>query len=163
LNNDLTLKEVSFNKIVQWLYDYGFQTEVLINNKDSDAEKQYEAKVYPPGIANMFFFITFGNKFADSFSISASTYLNEDYQKSIRALEEKDQKQIYIDLRKLILPLNINCDTRFPTVFLHKLIFIDSLKEKQFFFDSVFSLLNAMQLVSSRFDEVYYSFYPTGN
>jgi hypothetical protein len=74
----------------------------------------------------------------------------------------KDQQQIYIDIRRLVFPLGVACDTRFPKITLHKLIFMDALKDKQFFFDSFLNLINATQLVMGRFDEVYYSFYPQG-
>ncbi len=51
-------------------------------------------------------------------------------------------------------PMGINLDTRFPRISLHKLMFLDSLKDKQYFFDSVNNLLNAVQLVMIRFDEL---------
>lgn len=64
------------------------------------------------------------------------------------------QNQVYMDIRKLVYPIGINLDSRFPTISLHKLMFLDSLKNKQFFFDSVNNLLNAIQLVMIRFDEL---------
>ena len=78
----------------------------------------------------MFFYLTFGKDLKDGFSIIANMDLPEEIQKAINALVERDQQQIYMDIRKLVYPLNINCDTRFPRITLHKLIFIDSLKRK---------------------------------
>jgi hypothetical protein len=59
-----------------------------------------------------------------------------------------------MDIRKLVYPIGINLDTKFPRISLHKLMFIDSLRHKQYFFDSINNLLNAIQLVMIRFDEL---------
>jgi hypothetical protein len=162
MNEEINIKEAAFYKITQWLSDYGFQVNISTKNNNSNAEIQFEAEVYPSKESPMFFYLTFGKDLRDGFSTIANMDLPEEIQKAINALVERDQQQIYMDIRKLVYPLNINCDTRFPRITLHKLIFIDSLKEKQFFFDCVFNLINAMQLISATFDETYYSLYPKG-
>jgi len=162
MDNALDIKESAFNTIVQWLREYNFQVNVSAMNKNQDADIQFEAEVYPPNEKNMFFYVTFRNQFNDSFAITAIMGFSDQDKKSIEGLKNKDQQQIFIDIRKLVYPLNINCDTRFPTTTLHKLIFIDSLRQKQYFFYSVFALVNAMQLASARIDEVRNLFYPEG-
>ena len=72
-------------------------------------------------------------------SIQSNIILTEQDIKSINRLRKKEQQQVYIDIHRFVYFLNVNCDTQFPQIVVHKLIFIDSLKNKQFFFDSVFA------------------------
>ena len=162
MNNQLN-KEIAFDKVNQWLNDYGFTVNVTVRNKDRQAQIQFESKVYPPREQHKFFFVTFGNKFEDSFSIQSNIILTDEDIKSINRLRKKEQQQVYIDIHRFVYFLNVNCDTQFPQILVHKLIFIDSLMHKQFFFDSVFALLHAMVIVESRFEELYYSLFPEGN
>jgi hypothetical protein len=161
MNHELN-KEIAFDKVNQWLDDYGFTVNVTMRNKDRGARTQFESKVYPPREQQKFFFVTFGNKFDDSFSIQSNIILTDEDIKSINRLRKKEQQQVYIDIHRFVYFLNINCDTQFPQIVVHKLIFIDSLNDKQFFFDSVFALLHAMVVVESRFEELYYSLFPEG-
>jgi hypothetical protein len=161
MNNELN-KEIAFDKVNQWLNDYGFTVNVTTRNKDKDAPTQFESRVYPPREQERFFFVTFGNKFDDGFSIQSNIILTEQDIKSINRLRKKEQQQVYIDIHRFVYFLNVNCDTQFPQIVVHKLIFIDSLKNKQYFFDSVFALLHAMVVVESRFEELYYSLFPEG-
>lgn len=140
-------KREAFNKVIQWLRDYGFPVEI-----PSDIELY--AKVFPLKGHPMFFYIAFGDKSNDSFSIGTDINFTEEDKKSLEGLKVQAQNQVYMDIRKLVYPLGINLDTRFPIISLHKLIFIDSLKGKQYFFDSVTSLVSAIQLVMIRFDEL---------
>lgn len=86
----------------------------------------------------MFSYIVFGNKSNDSFSIGTDIDLSGEYKTAIDALKER--VQVFMDIRSLVYPLGINCDTRYPIISLHKLIFVDSLRDKQYFFDSVTNL-----------------------
>ena len=154
MNNELN-KEIAFDKVNRWLNDYGFAVKVTTRNKDKDAQTQFESKVYPPREQQRFFFVTFGNKFEN-------IILTDQDIRSINRLRKKEQQQVYIDIHRFVYFLNVNCDTQFPQIVVHKLIFIDSLRNKQFFFDSVFALLHAMVVVESRFEELYYTLFPEG-
>jgi hypothetical protein len=142
-------KKEIFNKVIQWLKDAGLP---IVEVEPSDT-KLY-AKVFPRKEEPMFFYIAFGDKSNDSFSIGTDIDLSGEYERSIKALKERAQDQVFMDIRKLVYPLGINLDTNFPRISLHKLIFFDSLRDKQYFFDSVTNLLNAIQLVVIRFDEL---------
>jgi hypothetical protein len=107
-----------------------------------------------PQYPGAFFYIVFGDKSNDSFSIGTDINLTGSYEDAIDALQPKAQDQVFIDIRKLVYPLGINCDTRYPVISLHKLVFFDSLRDKQYYFDSVHNLLNAMLLVMMRLDEL---------
>ena len=127
-------KREIFNKVIQWLREEGFpKVEV-----EPDGSELF-AKVFPMIDEPMFFYVDFRRKSSDSF---------------IGALKPQAQSQVYMDIRKLVYPIGINLDTKFPRISLHKLMFFDSLRGKQYFFDSVNNLLNAIQLVMIRFDEL---------
>ncbi|HEU4823379.1 MAG TPA: DUF2299 family protein [Nitrososphaeraceae archaeon] len=154
MDKELNVKEVAFTKVTQWLSDQGFRVKVTTRNKNVESETQFEAEVYPRKGGPEFFYITFGSKTNDSFSINSTINFSEEDKRSIEAVKERVQDQVYIDIRKLVYPLGINCDTTFPQISFHKLVFIDSLRDKQYFFDSVAKLFNAMLLVSLRFREL---------
>src|SRR5215210_7907319 len=141
-------KREAFDKVIQWLRDEGIPRVDV----EPDGTKLY-AKVFPLIDEPMFFHVDFRRKSNDSFVIGTTIDFLEEDKRSIGALKLQAQNQVYMDIRKLVYPIGINLDTRFPTISLHKLMFIDSLT-KQHFFDSVNNLLNAIQLVLIRFEEL---------
>ena len=60
MNHELN-KEIAFDKVNQWLNDYGFTVNVTTRNKDKGAITQFESKVYPRREKQRFFFVTFGD------------------------------------------------------------------------------------------------------
>ena len=143
------VKRATFDKVVQWLRDYRYPIHIPSNT-------ELHARVYPPlpQFPGAFFYVTFGDKSNDSFSIGTDINLTGPYKDAIDALEVKAQDRVFIDIRKLVYALGINCDTRYPVLSLHKLVFFDSLRDKQYYFDSIHNLLNAMLLVLMRLDEL---------
>jgi hypothetical protein len=101
MNNELN-KEIAFDKVNRWLNDYGFAVKVRTRNKDKDAQTQFESKVYPPREQQRFFFVTFGNKFDDSFSIQSNIILTDQDIRSINCLRKKEQQQVYIDIHRFV-------------------------------------------------------------
>jgi hypothetical protein len=75
MDSELNAKEVAFNKIIQWLRDYGFSVYEERRNKDVDAEVQFQAKIYPPNQTSLFFQIVFAKRFPDAFSMQSSVSL----------------------------------------------------------------------------------------
>jgi hypothetical protein len=49
-----------------------------------------------------------------------------------------------------------------PSIYLYKVIFLEGLT-KQFFYDSINALINAMALIISKWDEKYYEMRPKDN
>ena len=142
-------KREIFNKVIQWLREEGFpKVEV-----EPDGSGLF-AKVFPMMDEPMFFYVDFRRKSSDSFIIGTNIDFSEEDKRSIGALKLQAQSQVYMDIRKLVYPIGINLDTKFPRISLHKLMFFDSLRGKQYFFDSVNNLLNAIQMVMIRFDEL---------
>jgi hypothetical protein len=164
MNNEIDVKEVTFNNIIQWLSDIGFIIEKKEINKHLESKKQFEL-IVSTGIGYRYLFrITFTNLLKDVFVISTNISLTEEDAKSIQSMKKRDREQIFMDLRKLIFPLHVNIETPFPRIFLYKEITLDSVStNKQFLIDEVYNFRNAMELVKIRFDELYYSFYPEGS
>jgi hypothetical protein len=159
MDNGLNAKEMAFRRVVQWLTDYGFRIEEETRNKGRRVEIQFEAKVYPEE-EGRFFVVTFSNELRESFLIRSTVFLEKEYSQAIDGLRKKEQQQLFIEIFRLVYTQHIDCDIKFPDVYLYKQIFIEALTDKQFFFDSVFNLLRAMRLVEGRYDELYYSFFP---
>ena len=164
MNNEIDVKEVTFNNIIQWLSDIGFIIEKKEITKNLESKKQFEL-IVSTGIWYRYpFRITFTNLLKDVFIISTNISLTEEDAKSIQSMKKRDREQIFMDLRKLIFPLHVNIETPFPRIFLYKEITLDSVSNnKQFLIDEVYNFRNAMELVKIRFDELYYSFYPEGS
>lgn len=164
MNNELDLKEVTFNNIVQGLSDIGFIIEKKEENKNPESKIQFELLLSTGRGYRFPFRITFTNLLKDVFVISSNISLTEEDAKSIQSMKKRDREQIFMDLRKLIFPLHVNIETPFPRIFLYKEITFDSIStNKQFLIDEVYNFRNAMELVKIRFDELYYSFYPEGS
>jgi len=164
MNNEIDVKEITFNNIIQWLSDIGFIIENKEINKNPESKIQFEL-IVSTGIGYRYpFRITFTNLLKDIFVISTNISLTEEDAKSIQSMKKRDREQIFMDLRKLIFPLHVNIETPFPRIFLYKEITLDSVStNKQFLIDEVYNFRNAMELVKIRFDELYYSFYPEGS
>ena len=164
MNNELDLKEVTFNNIIQELSDIGFIIEKKEENKNPESKIQFELLLSTGRGYRFPFRITFTNLLRDVFVISSNISLTEEDAKSIQSMKKRDREQIFMDLRKLIFPLHVNIETPFPRIFLYKEITFDSIStNKQFLIDEVYNFRNAMELVKIRFDELYYSFYPEGS
>ncbi len=164
MNNELDLKEVTFNNIIQGLSGIGFIIEKKEENKNPESKIQFELLLSTGRGYRFPFRITFTNLLKDVFVISSNISLTEEDAKSIQSMKKRDREQIFMDLRKLIFPLHVNIETPFPRIFLYREITFDSIStNKQFLIDEVYNFRNAMELVKIRFDELYYSFYPEGS
>ena len=164
MNNELDLKEVTFNNIIQGLSGIGFIIEKKEENKNPESKIQFELLLSTGRGYRFPFRITFTNLLKDVFVISSNISLTEEDAKSIQSMKKRDREQIFMDLRKLVFPLHVNIETPFPRIFLYKEITFDSIStNKQFLIDEVYNFRNAMELVKIRFDELYYAFYPEGS
>ncbi|HEX7141803.1 MAG TPA: DUF2299 family protein, partial [Nitrososphaeraceae archaeon] len=164
MNNELDVKEVAFNNIIQWLSDIGVIIEKKEVNKIPESKIQFELLISTGRGYRYPFRITFTNLLKDVFVVSSNISLTKEDTQSIQAMKKRDREQIFMDLRKLIFPLHVNIETPFPRIFLYREITLDSIStNKQFLIDEVYNFRNAMELVKIRFDELYYSFYPEGS
>lgn len=128
-------KRDAFNRIIQWLSEEGFPRVDV----EPDGTNLF-ARVFPRLDEPMFFYVDFRRQSNDSFVIGTNIGLTEADRRSMEGLRIEAQNQVYMDIRKLVYPIGINLDTKFPTISLLKLMFIDSLA-KQHFFDLVNNLM----------------------
>ena len=140
MNNEIDVKEVAFNNIIQWLSDIGFIIEKKESNKNPESKIQFELLISTRIGYRYLFRITFTNLLKDIFVISTNISLTEEDAKSIQSMKKRDREQIFMDLRKLIFPLHVNIETPFPRIFLSKEITLDSIStNKQFLIDEVYN------------------------
>jgi hypothetical protein len=108
MNNELDLKEVTFNNIIQGLSDIGFIIEKKEENKNPESKIQFELLLSTGRGYRFPFRITFTNILKDVFVISSNISLNEEDAKSIQSMKKIDREKIFMDLRKLFFPLHVN-------------------------------------------------------
>jgi hypothetical protein len=157
MDNEIKVKEVAFNKISQWISEFGFIIQNQTVDKKPEASRQFELQVvfgrghpYP-------FRIIFSKMFKGSFTISSNMSLNKEDAKSLKGMKNKDFQQIFMDIRKLVYSLRVNVEVRYPQIFLFKEITIDAISNnKQFLIDELYNFRNTMELVEIRIDELYY-------
>ena len=82
--------------------------------------------------------------------------------KSLETVNKAQHEQLFMDLRKLIYPLNIDFEIQIPNIMLTKEITIDAANDEQFFIDQVHNFLHAIELIRIRLDEFFYTIFPQG-
>ena len=106
MNNELDLKEVTFNNIIQGLSDIGFIIEKKEENKNPESKIQFELLLSTGRGYRFPFRITFTN-LKDVFVINSNISLTEEDAKSIQSMKKRDREQIFMDLRRLVFPLHV--------------------------------------------------------
>jgi hypothetical protein len=84
-------------------------------------------------------------------------------QMALNSLENTNKaqhEQLFMDLRKIIYPLNVNFEIQMPNIMLTKEITIDTANNEQFFMDQAHNFLHAIELIRIRLDEFFYSMFP---
>jgi hypothetical protein len=154
-------KEI-FQKILGWLGEKRFTIEES-NTSNNDSDIEHRARAYLINKKDLQdkgrgLNITFRRSLSDSFLIHQSIGFTKLDKQAFLKLPKRQQGQYFMDMKKLFYPLHLNCEMKFPIMSIHKLIFVDSLN-KQYFFDSVFDLLHALELANIRYDELRYSLF----
>lgn len=118
----------------------------------------------PYRIRKDFFKIIISNRYKYAFQLQAFIIFDKQITDSLDVTRRKEQQQIFINFRKYIYPLGISFESnqKIGGIILHKLIFMDTLS-KQYFFDSVTNMINAMLLVGVNLDEFRNTVFPKGD
>ena len=82
--------------------------------------------------------------------------------KSLETVNKAQHEQLFMDLRKIIYPLNIDFEIQMPNIMLTKEITIDAANDEQFFIDQAHNFLHAIELIRIRLDEFFYTIFPRG-
>lgn len=162
--SDLKYKEANFNKIINWLQEIGFVLENIRKKTDPKTGVEFYCEERPYRIRKDFFKIIISNRYKYAFQLQAFIIFYKQITDSLDVTRWKEQQQIFINFRKYIYPLGISFESnqKIGGIILHKLIFMDTLS-KQYFFDSVTNMINAMLLVGVNLDEFRNTVFPKGD
>jgi hypothetical protein len=157
------IKESKFIELIGWLKKWGYK--VLDKSKENDIEGiMFKAEIsplvpYSSGI-NTPFFLDFQNDLDDGCIIRSTFVLDKNIELYLKNQKRaREIELIYIQIEQIILPLRISLIRAHPIINIYKIIFTEELS-KQFFFDCINDLINAMSLIIGKWDEKYYEIRP---
>ena len=82
--------------------------------------------------------------------------------KSLENVNKAQHEQLFMYLRKIIYPLNVDLEIQIPNIMLTKEITIESANNEQYFIDQAHNFLHAIELIRIRLDEFFYTIFPQG-
>ena len=160
----LELKKSKFDELMDWLVKWGFNV--------SDKTKQnkipgimFQAEIQPQvpyssGLSTPFY-LEFQDNLEDGLIIRTTFELDKNIEIFLNNQNRaKELELTYIEISQLVLPLRVSIIREHPFLKLYKVIFISNL-DKQFFFDCITDLMNAMAIIIGKWDEKYYQTRPT--
>jgi hypothetical protein len=157
------IKESKFIELIGWLKKWGYK--VLDKSKENNIEGiMFKAEIsplvpYSSGI-NTPFFLEFQNDLDDGCIIRSTFVLDKNIELYLKNQKRaREIELIYIQIEQIILPLRISLIRAHPIINIYKIIFTEELS-KQFFFDCINDLINAMSLIIGKWDEKYYEIRP---
>ena len=161
--NSITAKESKFNELIQWLREWGYK--VIDRSKDNkNADILFKAEIAPlvpySSGTNTPIFLEFQNGFDDGFIIRTTYELDKYIELHLRNQNRAREIELaYIEIEQVILPMRVSI-IRAPSIInIYKVIFSEQLT-KQFFYDCVTDLINAMSLIIGKWDQKYYEIRP---
>lgn len=161
--NSITAKESKFNELIQWLQKWGYK--VIDRSEDNkNADILFKAEIAPlvpySSGTNTPLFLEFQNGFDDGFIIRTTYELDKYIELHLRNQNRAREIELaYIEIEQVILPMRVSI-IRAPSIInIYKVIFSEQLT-KQFFYDCVTDLINAMSLIIGKWDQKYYEIRP---
>jgi len=161
--DSINTKESKFNELIQWLEKWGY--EVTDRSKDNkNADIQFSAEIAPlvsySSGTNTPLFLEFQNSFDEGFIIRTTYELDKYIELHLRNQNRAREIELtYIEIEQVILPMRISI-IRAPSIInIYKVLFSEQLT-KQFFYDCVTDLINAMSLIIGKWDQKYYGIGP---
>lgn len=152
-------KEHVYRTMLQWLKDYNYSI-----NEESKIENgpQYYAKVFPPNEAIKFFEIVSEEEYRDGFLLRMSVAFTPKDRTDFEHLKEEVQNSLFIRMHKILSPIRLLCKIENSVISVEKYLFIDvgSITCKQYFWDSVIEMSNAMYLIELTFYEFIDDLFP---
>ncbi len=159
----INAKESKFNELIQWLQKWGYK--VIDRSEDNkNADILFKAEIVPlipySSGTNTPLFLEFQNGFDDGFIIRTTYELDKYIELHLRNQNRAREIELaYIEIEQLILPMRVSI-IRSPSIInIYKVIFSEQLT-KQFFYDCVTDLINAMSLIIGKWDQKYYEIRP---
>lgn len=156
-------KKSKFNELIEWLQKWGYK--VIDKTRENKIEGiQFKAEVSPlvPYSSGTYtpFFLEFQDDLDDGFIIRSTFELDKNIELHLKNQKRAREIELtYIQIEQIILPLKISVIRAHPKIYIFKIIFLEKLT-KQFFFDCINDLINAMSLIMGKWDEKYYEINP---
>jgi hypothetical protein len=162
-NQLINTKESKFNELIEWLQKWGYKVaNKTKENKIKDI--QFKAEISPlvpySSGTNTPFFLELQNDLDDGFIIRSAFELDKNIELHLKNQNRAREIELtYIQIEQIILPLKISIIRAHPKIYIYKIIFLEKLT-KQFFFDCINDMINAMSLIIGKWDEKYYEIIP---
>jgi hypothetical protein len=152
-------KDLVYATILQWLRDYRYTIKEE-NLRTSSSE--YYAKVFPPNQDLKFFEIVSDADLRDGFLLRMSVAFNPKDRSDFEHLKEEVQNDLFIRIHKILSPIRLLCKIENAVISVEKYLFIDinSIGCKQYLWDSVIEMSNAMYLIELTFYEFIGDLFP---
>ena len=155
----------TFNKIHEYLHSHNFRIIEKTTNEDPNEELVLNLFVQRADMHRYRFNISFFKQMKTFFLFNVTMGFMPKDQIALNSLENTNKaqhEQLFMDLRKIIYPLNVDFEIQMPNMMLTKEITIDAANNEQFFMDQAHNFLHAIELIRIRLDEFFYSIFPQG-
>jgi len=154
-------KDHVYTTILQWLRDYGYSIK---EEKLRTNTSEYYAKVFPPNQDIKFFEIVSDSDLKEGFLLRMSVAFNPKDRSDFEHLKEEVQNDLFIRLHKILSPIRLLCKIENSVISVEKYLFVDvnSIECKQYLWDSVIEMSNAMYLIELTFYEFIGDLFPKG-
>ena len=155
----------TFNKIHEYLHSHNFRIIEKTTNEDPNEELVLNLFVQRADMHRYRFNISFFKQMKTFFLFNVTMGFMPIDQMALNSLENTNKvqhEQLFMDLRKIIYPLNVDFEIQMPNMMLTKEITIDAANNEQFFMDQAHNFLHAIELIRIRLDEFFYSIFPQG-
>ena len=138
--------------MLQWPKDYKYSVKEEIKNSSSP---EYYAKIFPPNEEVKFFEIVSDDEFKDGFLLRMSVAFTPKDRTDFEHLKEEVQNSLFIRMHKILSPIRLLCKIEDSVISVEKYLFMDvrSIACKQYFWDSIIEMSNAMYLIELTFYE----------
>jgi hypothetical protein len=162
-NQSINTKESKFSELIGLLQKWGYK--VVDRSKENIIEGvQFQAEVSPllpySSGASTPFFLEFQNDLDDAFIIRSTFELDKNIELHLKNQRRAREIELaYLEIEQIILPMKISVIRKHPIINIYKIIFSEGLT-KQFFFNCINDLVNAMALIIGKWDQKYYEIKP---
>lgn len=161
--DSINAKESKFNELIQWLQKWGYRA-IDRSEDNKNADILFKAEIAPlvpySSGTNTPLFLEFQNGFDDGFIIRTTYELDKYIELHLRNQNRAREIELaYIEIEQVILPMRVSI-IRAPSIInIYKVVFSEQLT-KQFFYDCITDLINAMSLIIGKWDQKYYEIRP---
>jgi hypothetical protein len=163
--NEFSNIQNTFNKIHGYLHSHNFRIIEKITKENSNEELILNLLVQRANIEQYRFNISLFKPMKTFFLFNITMRFMPKDQMALKSLENVNKaqhEQLFMDLRKIIYPLNVDLEIQIPNIMLTKEITIESANNEQYFIDQAHNFLHAIELIRIRLDEFFYTIFPKG-